>query len=303
MTLFDTLKLVHVLAAIVWLGGALITQAYVLRLKSAEPGHRLGFARDLVFVGQRVYAPAAAVSLVFGVWMVLDAEAFEFSQAWILIGLIGLFAAIGIATGFIIPQTKKAIGMMESGNGPAAGAIIRTVGMASRLATVVLLVTLWAMVFKPGLDTGNGVLLGTLLTVHIAAVMVWFGGGVVSRVFFQRIRRADLAHKIGFAADIEKIGPIFGAASMIAAIAGVWMVIDRPDFAFGQAWVIIGIVGLVLSSAIGGGLLTPVERKLHTELTAGGDGAAPVRRLNLLLSIDHTILVIVVWAMVVRPGA
>ena len=303
MTLFDTLRLIHVLAAIVWLGGALITQLYVVRLKSAEPAHRLGFARDLAFVGERVYAPAAIVALVAGVWMVVDRDAFEFSQAWLLIGLVGLVVTVAMAVGFMIPQTKKAIGLIESGNGPAAGGVIKKVGAASRLATLILLVVVWAMVFKPGLATGNSVLFGTLLTVHLLAVMTWFGGGFVSMIYFRRAQHADRAHLLGFATDITKIGPAFGIASLIAAIAGVWMVLVRPDFAFGQAWVIIGITGLVLSSAIGGAILTPVEKKFLAELEAGGDAAEPMRRIGRILTIDHTILLIVVYAMVFRPGA
>jgi uncharacterized membrane protein len=303
VTLFDWLKLIHVLAAIVWLGGALVTGVLVLRLKLAEPGHRLGFARDLAFVGERVYAPAAVVSLVFGVWMVLDRDAYEFSQAWILIGLIGLLVTAALATGFMIPQTKKAIGYMESGNGPAAGAVIRKVGVVSRLATLILLVALWAMVFKPGLDSGNGVLFGTLLMIHLVAVMYWLGGGVIAAVFLHRVRHADRTHQVGLSGDMEKIGPTFAIVSLIAAAAGIWMVIIRPDFAFGDAFVIIGIAGFVLSSILGGAILTPAVKKLHGDLEAGRDGAAGMARVGRILTIDHLILLIVVGVMIFRPGA
>jgi len=303
VTLFDTLKLIHVLAGIVWLGGGIMTQVLALRMKTAEPPHRLGFARDMVYAGQRVFLPAAAVSLVFGVWMVLDAEAFEFSQAWILIGLIGLAITASVAAAFIIPQTKKAVSLIESGNGPTAGAIIGKVTRYVRINLLILAVVAWAMVFKPGLDTGNAVWFGTLLLVHVLAVMTWLGGGIISSVFVFRMRTADLGHRLGFARDEERAAVAFGIASGIAALAGVLMVIDRPDYGFGQAWVIIGIAGFVLSSIIGAAMLGPAVKRLRTDLESGGDGLAAFRRVGTAAMIDQVLLIVVVWAMVFRPGA
>jgi len=303
VTLFETLKLIHVLAAIVWLGGGIMTQFHAVRMKNAEPQHRLGFARDLVFVGQRVYVPAALIALASGVWMVADRDAYEFSQAWIAIGLGGLLATLALAVGFMIPQTKKAISLVESGNGPAAGPIIARVTIGGRVAVLMLAIVAWAMVVKPGLDTGNEVLFQTLLLVHVLAVMAWFGGGVVSTVFITRIRRADPIHRLGFVRDGERVSPVFGIASGIAALAGVWMVIDRADYGFGQAWVIIGIAGFVLSSVIGGALLGPTLKKLRLELESGGEGVALLQRARGAATIDQLLLAVVVWAMVFRPGA
>jgi len=303
VTLFEWLKWIHVLAAIVWLGGALITQLYVLRLKNAEPAHRIGFARDLLFAGQRIYVPAASVALVFGVWMVLDRPAWAFEQTWIIIGIVGLLVAAGIATGYIIPQTRKAIGHMEAGQGPQAGAIVKKVGVAARIGTLVLLVVLWDMVFKPGLHAMDSVLLPTLLIIHLLAVMTWLGGGFMSMVFFRRARTADPTHRAGFLADLKSIGPTFGIASLVAAAAGVWMVAIWPGYGFTQAWVIIGITGLVISSAIGGAILTPVEKRLFAAVEAGENPVPLMDRIGKVLIADHVLLTIVVWAMVFRPGA
>jgi uncharacterized membrane protein len=300
VTLFEWLKWIHVLAAIVWLGGALITQLYVLRLKTAEPAHRLGFARDLLFAGQWVYVPAATVSLVFGVWMVLDRSAFTFEQTWIIIGLA---AAAGIATGFIIPQTRRAIAFMEAGQGPQAGATIKKVGIAARLGTVILLVVLWDMVFKPGLHAMDSILLPTLLTIHLLAVMTWLGGGFLSAVFLRRARKADHAHLAGFLSDIEKIGAAFGIASAIAAAAGIWMVSIWPGYDFSQPWVLIGITGLVISATVGGAYLSPIERKAVAMVKNGEDVTSLLDRVGRILIFDHVLLTIVVWAMVFRPGA
>jgi uncharacterized membrane protein len=152
MTAFEFAKFLHVLATIVWVGGALLVVITGFRIGSADPAHRLGFARDAVFLGRWVFTPAIVVALGAGIWMVLDADpAFTFSQTWIVIGLGVLVVSGGIGTGFIIPQTRFAIGLAESGDGPGAAGLMRRVAMAGRVNVVLLLAAVWVMVFKPGL--------------------------------------------------------------------------------------------------------------------------------------------------------
>ena len=79
MTLFDSIKLIHVLAAIRWVGGSILGTVYSLRARKADHCHRLGLARDLHFLGDKVFGPAAGVVFVFGVWMVIDRPAFAFA--------------------------------------------------------------------------------------------------------------------------------------------------------------------------------------------------------------------------------
>ncbi|WKZ82763.1 MAG: DUF2269 family protein [Acidimicrobiia bacterium] len=149
--LYDTLVFVHVLAAIVWVGGGIASQVVTARLAKADPAHRLGAARDFLFIGTRIYPWASLIVLITGVSMVLDEAVLDFEQAWIVIGLIGLVATAGIGSGYITPQSRKAIAAVEAGNPAAAAPIGARIALASRTAAVLLLVALWAMVFKPGL--------------------------------------------------------------------------------------------------------------------------------------------------------
>lgn len=152
MTAFEFAKFLHVLAAVVWVGGAFLIVATGFRMGSADPAHRIGFARDAVFLGRWVFLPAILVALGAGIWMVIDADpAFTFSQGWITVGLSALVVSGGIGTGFIIPQTRAAIGLAESGDGPGAAAVMRRVAIAGRINLAVLLVAVWTMVVKPGL--------------------------------------------------------------------------------------------------------------------------------------------------------
>lgn len=151
MTELEFYKFVHVLAAIVWVGGATLAQLFAVRMAKADPAHRLGFARDMRFVSQWIFLPSALVAFVFGSLMVERSAAFDYEQAWIAIGLLGLFTAFVAAAAFLVPQIRKAIALMEAGRGPAAGAVIRRVSIVGRLVVVVLFVVVWAMVTKPGI--------------------------------------------------------------------------------------------------------------------------------------------------------
>jgi uncharacterized membrane protein len=150
MTLGETYKLIHVLAAIVWVGGGTLALVFTWRALGAEREHRLGYARDMEALANRVFAPASVIALVFGILMVLDIDAFEFSQTWILIGIIALAASVVVGIGFFGPQTKRLVSEIESSD-PKAEGRLALIAKMSVLDVGLLYVVVWAMVAKPGL--------------------------------------------------------------------------------------------------------------------------------------------------------
>ncbi|HSM01510.1 MAG TPA: DUF2269 family protein [Acidimicrobiia bacterium] len=150
MTLSETYKLIHVLAAIVWVGGGTLMLVFTWRSLAADREHRLGFARDAEVLSNRVFAPASIVALLFGILMVLEIDAFEFSQAWILIGIIGLAASVVLGMAFFGPQTKRLVSEIEQ-NDPTAEGRLGLIAKMSILDMTILYVVVWAMVARPGL--------------------------------------------------------------------------------------------------------------------------------------------------------
>ncbi|HSM01509.1 MAG TPA: DUF2269 family protein [Acidimicrobiia bacterium] len=147
--MFETYKFIHVLAAIVWVGGSIMAQFFAARLSSAEPPHRLGFARDLRFASTRVLVPSGIIVFFAGSLMIEEGVGFEYADTFVAIGLLAVFVSLGIAIGFLIPATKRAINLMTSGQGPAAGVLIKKVTWTARFVILVMLVAVWAMVVKP----------------------------------------------------------------------------------------------------------------------------------------------------------
>ncbi len=150
MELFEIYKFVHITTAMIWVGGGVLGVVYTERAKKAGAVHRLGIARDLEFVALRVFNPAAIVTLIFGILMVLELDGFEFSQAWILMGIGGVALSAALGMGYLGPQAKRLVGELEAGDARGE-ARLTAVSRVALFDVVVLLVVVWAMVFKPGL--------------------------------------------------------------------------------------------------------------------------------------------------------
>jgi uncharacterized membrane protein len=150
VTLSETYKLLHMLAAIVWVGGGTLALVFTWRALGAERVHRLGYARDIEVLSNRVFAPASIAALLFGILMVLEIDAFDFSQAWILIGIVGLAASVVLGIAFFGPQTKRLVTEISESD-PRAEGRLALVAKMSVVDMTILYGVVWAMVFKPGL--------------------------------------------------------------------------------------------------------------------------------------------------------
>jgi uncharacterized membrane protein len=147
---FEWLKLVHVVAAIVWVGGAAMTSLYGMRMaNTASREERIAFTKQTLFAGT-VFSIASLILLGFGTWMVIDNPVWDFDQLWVTLGFIGIVVGAALGMGFYAPQGKKLIAELEAGD-PAAEARGRRLGMVGVLETLLLLVVVWSMIAKPGL--------------------------------------------------------------------------------------------------------------------------------------------------------
>ena len=149
-SLYDWLLLLHVLAAMFWLGGITVIGAFAVRiLRTREPGATAGFLGSLRVVGPLVLAPAPVILLGMGIWMV--ANQWDFGQTWVTVGftLFAIAFLIGAAH-----QSRAAIAAERaSAAGDDATALRHLRRWAYGMAVILLLlvVATWDMVFKPGL--------------------------------------------------------------------------------------------------------------------------------------------------------
>jgi uncharacterized membrane protein len=173
MTWYTFFKSVHVVAAVVWVGGAVFIQALALRIVRTGDGRRQAdFAKDTEVVGMRLFIPATWILLLAGIAMMINLD-WSWGQNWIVFGLIAFAISFVVGAGFIGPEGGRIAAVIERDGpeSPEALARISRILLISRCELVVLLTVTVNMVVKP---TGNagwfwGLLVAMLL--GIAAVV------------------------------------------------------------------------------------------------------------------------------------
>jgi uncharacterized membrane protein len=159
----------HVLMAIVWLGGGLAVTVLGWRLsRESDARAMIGFTRNVEWIGNRIYAPAALILLTLGFLMIHDGG-WSYSSLWIVIALAGFAATFLTGLLFLGPQAGKIGKLVESEgiDSPAVKDQIRRVLFISRLDLVTLYAIAGDMLVKP---TGDDVEILVAAVVAIAAL-------------------------------------------------------------------------------------------------------------------------------------
>jgi uncharacterized membrane protein len=152
--LYDGLLFVHIVAAVIWVGGAVMINILGSRAaRSRDPVRMATIAREGEFVGQRVIAPTTLVLLAMGLWMVAVNDGWTIGQTWIILALVGFGITFLSGALFFGPEAGR-IGKGVDERGPDDPDIqrrIRRLIALGRFDIVLLVLTMADMVFKPGL--------------------------------------------------------------------------------------------------------------------------------------------------------
>jgi hypothetical protein len=144
-----TLLVIHILAAAAWFG-ANVTQAVVTPhfvRAGGEPAAR--WWRATVQMGRVLYMPAGIIVLVTGVFLVTSGP-YSFADLFVSIGFLAVI--VGVVLGIVVfgPRGRRAAELHESGDSAAAVPVERSIAGFGALDTVVVAVTILAMVAKWG---------------------------------------------------------------------------------------------------------------------------------------------------------
>jgi uncharacterized membrane protein len=148
--LYEWLMFLHVLAAMVWVGGLvalLVFANWVLRTGDQAAVAR--FVGSLRAVGPVMLMPAAVLVLVLGIWMVLAGD-WSFRQTWIWLALALLAAAVLVGAAFLSRSALAAERAVRAGDHPLAVRQLRRWSQGMLLVLLLLVVATWDMIFKPG---------------------------------------------------------------------------------------------------------------------------------------------------------
>jgi len=88
LTWYTFFKSIHVVTAVIWVGGAAMIQAYAFRILRTGDGRRQAeFSKDTEVVGMRVFIPASLILFLAAIAMMVNLN-WSWNQNWIILGLI-----------------------------------------------------------------------------------------------------------------------------------------------------------------------------------------------------------------------
>jgi len=156
VTWYTFFKSVHVVAAAVWVGGAMMIQALAFRItRTGDARRQADFAKDTEVVSMRLFIPTTWILLLAGIAMVINFD-WPWGQNWIVFGLIAFAVSFVVGAGFLGPEGGRIAKLIESEgpDSPAAQARIRRILLISRCELVVLIAVIVNMVVKPAGNAG-----------------------------------------------------------------------------------------------------------------------------------------------------
>jgi len=148
---YSAFKTVHVIAAIVWIGGGtLLTILGVAAERKRDPIELANIARQAATVGEKVFAPAGLVVVAMGIAMMLNAD-WGWGKFWIVAGLVGYAITFVTGVGVLSPLAKKVTALTEEKGPthPETAAAITRILMIARIDVAMLLLVVVDMVTKP----------------------------------------------------------------------------------------------------------------------------------------------------------
>ena len=149
-TTYEWLLAVHVLAAVVWVGGAAATQVYGIRARLAGPGRVADFARDAEWIGTRVFIPSSLLLVVFGFLLISEGSwDYEF---WIVAALAMWAGSFLTGALFLGPESGR-IAKLSDEHGAESDEVQRRIArifLVSRIELLFLILIVLDMTLKPG---------------------------------------------------------------------------------------------------------------------------------------------------------
>jgi uncharacterized membrane protein len=142
---------IHVLAAIIWLGGGTAITLLAWRaLRAKDNAQLLTIGRQAEWLGTRIFTPMSLVVLAMGI-VLMHKGGFGYDHFWTLFGVIGWGVSFVVGATFLGPQAGK-LGKLIEAKGPDDPEVVarlnRVIAVARTDAVLILLIAI-DMVAKP----------------------------------------------------------------------------------------------------------------------------------------------------------
>ena len=148
---YSTWKALHVLMAIVWIGGALMIQLFAFRIfHDSDPRRIAEFTRDIEFIATRTFIPASLILVVLG-FVLMNQGSWDW-QFWAVFALVVWALSFIAGAAFLGPESGRIGKLIEERGGVDAEiqSRIERILLFSRIDMVFLALIAMDMVLKPG---------------------------------------------------------------------------------------------------------------------------------------------------------
>jgi uncharacterized membrane protein len=152
LTLYEFLLTVHILAAIVWLGGSWMLLTIGLALRAAGVQRRVEFTQSVEKLSSIYFAIASIIVIVAGSLLV-DEAGYDYSDTWVILGYAGWFVSFLLGVGYYGPAGKRREKAIEEG-GVESPAVLKSLNSLLAVAafdSIVITLVVIDMTTKPGL--------------------------------------------------------------------------------------------------------------------------------------------------------
>ena len=147
----QTLLVLHIIGVAAWLGGNLVLAFVGPRIGSAEATTRVWWAETQGAMARVLYNIAGILVLVTGVGLVLDSDFFEFSNMFVSIGFLAVIIGAVLGMAVFGPGSRALAAAIRDGDAEAERAVSARLTAFGVLDTIVVVVTIVAMIAKWGL--------------------------------------------------------------------------------------------------------------------------------------------------------
>src|SRR5688572_28494646 len=123
MTLYELLLMLHVFAAIIWLGaGFVFTVMVALARREGDAQREASYHADIDRLATTLFIPAAMATFIFGLATAIEGN-WDFGQAWIIIGIAGWLLSFLIGILYFKPESERIAALGEQGEAGMAEAM------------------------------------------------------------------------------------------------------------------------------------------------------------------------------------
>lgn len=140
---------------------------------------------------------------------------------------------------------------------------------------------------------------------HVLSAVVWVGASILALFLSLRLGAQTDNPVAGPATGLmaKTSVPLFAAASLVTLATGLVLVFGWIGFE--PLWIKIGLGGIIISLVMGFGYHRPHGAKIEAGMRERGPNDPGVRALvrqgTMVSLVETVILIVVIWAMVVKP--